>query len=191
MKHKPQGANIPGRIFLDTSVVNFILDFGEEIHDGAVPPDNLNQRQRSDIDALYNMFLTGARAFWQLAISPQTYHEVMGTNNPMRRHWLDNWFFEIWEYWRGLVAQNDDLPTFIEAEDLRVKLLASDMLDELPDLADRILIVDAVVYRCDCFCTRDWKSILRHRDNLRGVGIPMLTPTEWWKMVEPYSGLWI
>lgn len=27
--------DIPGRAFLDTSVVNFMLDFGEQIHDGA------------------------------------------------------------------------------------------------------------------------------------------------------------
>ena len=31
--------DVPGRVFLDTCVVNFMLEFGEQIHDGAdLPP---------------------------------------------------------------------------------------------------------------------------------------------------------
>ena len=42
---------LPGRIFLDTCVVNFILDCGEQIHDGALPPTGLGDRAVADIDA--------------------------------------------------------------------------------------------------------------------------------------------
>ena len=182
--------DIPGRAFLDTSVVNFMLDFGEQIHDALPPPENLSDLQLRDIDALYNVFLTGKRATWQLAISPHTYHEVFNTDDPSRRYWLENWFFEVWEYWREVVNQNDDLPTFIEAENIRVKLLASGILD-LSDLSDRVLVIDAIAYHCDCFCTRDWNTILRYRDSLQGIGFPIVTPTEWWKIIEPYAGLWV
>jgi hypothetical protein len=52
---------IPGRVFLDTCVVNFMLDFGEQIHDGA-PIPNVLPRDASDIEALRKLFLVGQRA---------------------------------------------------------------------------------------------------------------------------------
>jgi len=181
---------IPGRAFLDTSVVNFILEFGEQIHDGADNPPGLSKYQSNDIDALYNIFLTGRRADWQLAISPFTYYEIANTTDPGKRRSLSSWFVEIWDHWVGIIENNDDLPTLIEAEKTRTALLSSDALVDLPDINDRILIVDALVYRCDCFCTRDWTTILSKRDKLKSIGIPILTPSEWWDRIRPFGGLW-
>ena len=95
--------DLPGRVFLDTCVVNLILDFGEQIHEGVAKPDGLNERNAGDIDALCNIFLVGQRAHWQLAVSPHTYQEVIGTANPHRRRTLENWFFELWQYWRDII----------------------------------------------------------------------------------------
>ena len=67
---------VPGRAFLDTSSLNFILEYGEYIFDGLTPPGTLGKRIIEDIEAFYNIFLTGKRASWQLAISPFTYKEV-------------------------------------------------------------------------------------------------------------------
>ena len=181
---------IPGRAFLDTSTVNFLLTYGEQIHDGAPNPKNLSKRAIDDIEAFRCIFLTGQRASWQLAISPYTYKEVICTNDPSRRYYLQGWFFEIWHYWREIIEQNNDLPTFLEAERIRVELLASGVLDNLTDIEDRILICDAIVYRCDCFCTRDWKTILKYRDALIGLPIKIITPTEWWALIEPYASIW-
>ena len=181
---------IPGRAFLDTSVVNFIFDYGEQIHDGMQPLNGLPKHDKDDINALYNIFFTGKRASWQLAISPFTYHEVIKTRNPSRRNNLEKWIFEIWEYWREIISHNDDLPSFIEAEDLRIRILGSAILDTLPDFNDRVLIVDALVYRCDCFCTRDRKTILKHRESLNDLGLPIVSPSEWWGMIKPYASLW-
>ena len=68
--------DIPGRVFLDTCVVNFMLDYGEQIHDGAPVPVDASERMVRDIEALYNIMLVGQRAMWQLAISPHTYREI-------------------------------------------------------------------------------------------------------------------
>ena len=111
------------------------------------------------------------------------------TQNPERRHHLTTWFFEIWQYWRGIINQNDDLPSFIEAENTRLDLLASGVLDALPDLADRVLVSDAVAYRCELFCTRDWTTILQHRAELAPLPVEIVTPVEWWQRVRPYTGL--
>jgi len=182
--------DIPRRVFLDTSILNFILDKGEYIFDAVTPSSSLTKRQHQDIDALYNIFLTGERASWQLAISPFTYKEVISTQNTKQQYYLRNWFQEVWHYWLGILEQANNLPSFIEAEHERIKLLSSDLLDVLPDIEDRILMCDAIVYRCDCFCTRDWKTILKHRNCLESLPIRIITPTEWWRSIQPYAGLW-
>lgn len=183
--------DIPGRVFLDTCVVNFMLDYGGEIHDGAPAANDASERVIDDIAALRNIMLVGQRAMWQLAISPHTYQEIAATRTIGRRHGLQTWFQGLWQYWLGVIHEHDDLPGFIEAEDTRVQLLASGNLNVLPDLADRVLVCDAAVYRCDLFCTRDWTTILRHREDLRGLPFDIVTPAEWWTKIRPYSALWV
>jgi hypothetical protein len=183
--------DLPGRVFLDTCVVNFILDYGEQIHENLDPPADASDRVRQDVVALRDIFFVGQRANWQLAISPHTYQEVRQTSDPRRRHHLETWFHDIWQYWCDIIDADNDLPSFIEAEHLRIGLLSSGELDCLPDLADRVLICDAIAYRCELFCTRDWTTILRHRDALDDLPLGIVSPTEWWSRIEPYARLLI
>jgi hypothetical protein len=182
---------IPGRVFLDTCVVNLALDYGEQLHDGIPVPEGLAPRLTRDIEALCGIFDTGQRAFWQFAISPYTYREVTTTTDPSRCYELERWFFEIWHYWREFFHSADDLPSFTEAEETRLSLLASGVLDILPDIADRLLICDAVVYNCDAFCTRDWRTILKHRGSLKDLPLRIITPDEWWSEIKPWAAVWL
>ncbi|MEA2062747.1 MAG: hypothetical protein U9P14_03525 [Gemmatimonadota bacterium] len=182
---------IPGRAFLDTNLVDFILKHGEEIHDGAPCQPGTSPRILADVEALYNIFLTGQRASWQLAISPYTYHEILQTRNFEKKHYLQQWFLEIWYYWRMIISEASDLPSFLESENIRVELLSSGKLDPLPDFPDRVLLIDALVYNCDVFCTRDWQTILSKRDQLQHLPIQIVTPHEWWEMILPYAALWV
>ena len=183
--------DIPGRIFLDTCVVNFILDYGEQIHDGTPAPVDAGERVVRDIEALHNIWLVGQRATWQLAISPHTYQEIAATHDARRRQRLQTWFANLWQYWRNIIHENDDLPSFVEAEDTRVRVLSSGSLDVLPDMADRVLVCEAIVYRCELFCTRDWTTILKHRTDLKELPLDIVTPAEWWIKIQPYARLWV
>ncbi len=181
--------DLPGRVFLDTCVVNFLLEFSEQIHDGAgLPP--VSKREAADIKALRSLWVVGQRAMWQLAISPYTYSEIARTKDMEKLQELHMWFQKLWQYWRSTIEQDDNLPSFIEAEDIRVHTLIDVYLSCLPDVADRVLICDALVYRCDLFCTRDWTTVLKHRSELRELPIEIVTPSEWWEKVRPYAGLW-
>ena len=57
---------------------------------------------------------------------------------------LESWFGDLWQYWLDVIHENDDLPSFVETEDTRVRLLASGSLDVLSDMADRVLVCDAI-----------------------------------------------
>lgn len=182
--------DVPGRVFLDTNTLNFILDNGEYVFDAATPPGSLTKRQRQDVAALHNVFLTGERASWQLAISPSTYEEIIRTRHEGQRRYLESWFQDVWHYWLSVLEEADDLPSRTEAEHQKIELLSCGILDVLPDMEDRILICDAIVYRCECFCTRDWKTILKYRTYLTSLPLRIVTPTEWWGLIEPYARLW-
>src|SRR5712691_5200144 len=179
--------DIPGRVLLDTNVVNFILDWGEAIHDGGEIPAHVSDCDAEDILALRGIWRTGQRASWQLAISPRTYHEIAATTDPARRAALEGWFGELWLYWReffGLSQLSD-----FDADSLARRLVPSEILAALPDRSDRELLVHAIAYECEAMCTRDHKTILRHRDKLKLVPVRILTPTEWWAAISDYAGL--
>lgn len=182
--------DLPGRIFLDTNVVNLMLDFGEQIHENVALPTGISSREAADVVALRHLYETGKRAEWQLAVSPQTYAEILGTRESARQASLDLWFHELWQYWRTIVASDSDAMTFVEFDDLRVRTWSSGYLSILPDVADRVLVCDAIAYRCDLFCTRDWSTILRHRNELSALPFRIVTPAEWWAVIEPFAPIW-
>ena len=191
MTSRSEWQEIPGRVFLDTCVVNLILDYGEQIHDSLAIPRDVSARVASDVEALRALFMVGQRASWQLAISPCTYKEVTETRHAERRRELERWFFEVWQYWQVFLESSPDIPNLADAEEIRLRLSASGALASLPDDNDRNLVCDAVVYRCDAFCTRDWRTILKFRQELASLPCRIVTPTEWWSAVRPWSGLWL
>ena len=179
---------IAGRILFDTNLVNLTLDCGEYIFDGGEIPAHLPVTEVDDITALRGMFLTGQRASWQLAISPLTYQEIDATRDEARRTQLMRWFNELWMYWREFFEA--DALSDQHADSLARRLVGSDYLAPIPQTSDRVLVAHAIAYGCDAFCTRDRKTILRHRKKLCGVPLRFLSPTEWWQEVMPMR-LWV
>ena len=92
-------------------------------------------------------------------------------------------------YWREFFEEDDDLSDE-HANSVATRLVDSKCLAALSQRADRILVAHAAAYGCDAFCTRDYKTILRHREKLSAVGLRFLSPTEWWREVEPFSAIW-
>ena len=173
---------IPENIFLDTSVVNFILNYGEQIHDGAAIPDNSTTWQRRDIEALRDIWMTGQRANWHLTISPTTIVEIQNTRNVEQLQALLSWASELWVYSKECASKSNRYGH----KNCNVKMTT---LSLLPDSGDRKLIEEAVESGCDAFCTRDWKTILRVRDSLRDVPLLFISPNEWRQRIAPYATL--
>lgn len=177
--------SLPRRVFLDTNVVNFVLDHGECIFDGGTAADDLSVRDRDAIDCLHRVFIAGQRGGFELAISHKTYDEISRTRDSGRRGELLDWFNELWLYWRDIANEDDTIST--EAADR----LAHDpelgaILSCFPDQADRELIAHALAFKCDAFCTLDQRTILNHVHRLAALDLEFLSPRQWWARIEPW-----
>ena len=163
-------------------MVNFLLDHGEQIHDGVPTPDHATFRVARDIDALRAIWLTGQRASWHITISDGTIAEIERTGQLGRLHELLGWASELATYSGECEALSPTTPHRIASSQLQ-------KLDLLLDYRDRQLLCEALQLSCDAFCTRDWKTILRHREQLQDLPISILSPHEWWSAILPYAPL--
>lgn len=177
---------LPRRVFLDTNVVNFVLDHSEHIFDGAAPSLGLSEADLADLHALHLIFLCGERAHWELAVSPLTYTEIAQTPNERRRAALKYWFNEVWQQWRVCFAEDDRLSD-AHADDLASRMSDSGILDAFPDDNDRVLICHAIAYDCDAFCTRDRKTILKRVQRNRQLPLEIISPREWGNFIRSAS----
>jgi len=160
------------------------MDYGEQIHDGVRIRGSASPWVRRDIEALRDVWLTGQRANWRITILPRTIAEVQATRDLERLHALMNWTSELWAY-------SEECALSSEAHEETVHYRTMATLSILPDMADRQLVKEAVVSGCDAFCTRDWNTILRHRDSLTDVPLSFISPHEWRQTIVPYAALFI
>lgn len=174
---------IPGRVFLDTCVVNMMLDHGEVLYDGADIPTTLPPDRARELEALCGICDTGTRALWRFTISERTFHELNATKRDSRRRELVRWFAELWHYQSEF---SDPRPLArARLSELRRQLRV------LPDVADRELILDAVRDNCQAFCTVDRRTIIKHQACLTALPLRVLTPSQWWADIKPWAAVWL
>lgn len=174
---------IPSRVFLDTCVVNMMLDYGDQLHGGEEIPAGLSPDRARELEALCGICDTGSRAMWRFTTSEGTFRELNATKRDDRRNDLLRWFAELWDY-QSEFSRPEELSPSRQSE-----LQAT--LQVLPDIADRDLILDAVRDNCQAFCTIDRRTIIRHREHLRTIPLRVLTPSEWWAEIKPWAALWL
>jgi len=174
---------LPRRIFLDTSVVNFIVDYSENIFDRIPPSEDVNDRVYEDILAMCQIFIYADHNAIEMIISNTTFLEVEATANTQKRKDLVNFCSDLWEYFHLLIEDDYTIPG-VEVKYYE-EFLMDKGLNKLNGAVDRKLIIEALFYKCDIFCTRDYKTILKHRLHLKkAIPLEILTPMEW---CERYS----
>jgi len=169
---------LPNRIFLDTSVINLIVEYSDVIFDGAYLDENLNNRIYYDLLGIIRIFHYANHNAIEMAVSKTTFNEISATKDNIKRKQLETYCNEISQYFHYLVDDDYTKPSVLAK--YTEEYLLERGLDKLIDPNDRRLIVEALFYKCDVFCTRDWRTILSQRKALRDV-IPLqiLTPLEW------------
>jgi hypothetical protein len=172
--------SVPSRIFLDTNVVNVLVSYPGTIFEHEAQPELSDVTLAEDIEALTHLFYVGQRANWSIIASSKTLEEIGKTPDLDYREQLK-------DYAVNLISSEAEENAYASLVGRR--MIEAPFTSALPDLADRELLGNAIGLQCDVFCTRDRRTIIKKRDQLRLLPIRIMTPLEWWRHVKPWAGL--
>jgi len=192
-------AGLPGRLLLDTCILNLLLDEGEYIWEGQLDEGVDEADLDPDVRALRAIFAVNERASFQFMISPLTVAEVANTRDFPDRERRVRWVLDVLDHWLILLDDIGDRSSVGGTVRHRFKLSAElqDLeatLMTVPDLRrdplDRLLLLQYRMGNCDAFLTTDRNTIWRHREWLLTCGVRVLRPAEFWEELEPWAALW-
>jgi len=183
--------DVPGRVFLDTSTLQTLQDYGEYIYNGGeiarkneiwLMPDGIKNLQ-----GLRQIMLVGMRGSLQLALSRNSLQEVLDRED---RNYLQ-WALEMLEYWENcLAAYKDDGSAFSDKGVALAEKLRENRFGYL-STKDAILIRDAVLLECDVFLTMERKLPKNAVQIEKELGIKVLQPIGYWDLLRPWTALLI
>lgn len=194
----PGMTDIPERTLWDTSVINRIYNNSAYIFEGEEgwdePPSDF-----AEVKALRHLLLVNERAHFQFVVSPLTVAEVANTTDFADRERRLRWLLDLLDHTIIMLdesgARTADGGTYrhrfkLPAELQRFEKDLLEIADFRRDPVDRLLLIQHRMGGCDAFITLDKATIWRHRETLAGMGVRVLTPSEHWRLVKPWAGLW-
>lgn len=194
-----QFVSIPGRLLIDTCILNLLQDEGEYIFEGVVPDDYAGDDIPLDWSALRSIFKVNERASFQFLVSPITFAELANEKDMLISQRRLLWVIDVLDVWLVMLEETGDriaeggtvrhrfkLPP--ELQELERRLMA--ISDFRRDPLDRLLLIQYKMGNCDAFLTMDCNTIWRHREWLSAQGIRVLRPSEFWDILKPWAALW-
>ena len=192
-------AGLPGRLLLDTCILNLLLDEGGYIWEGQLDEGVDEADLDPDVRALRAIFAVNERASFQFVISPLTVAEVANTQDFRDRERRVRWVLDVLDHWLILVDELGDRVKAGGTVRYRFKLpqdiqqFEADLLtvpDFRRDPLDRLLLVQYRMGNCDAFLTTDRETIWCHREWLASRGVHVLRPAELWGEIKAWVALW-
>lgn len=191
--------SIPGRLLLDTCVLNTIQDKGGYIFEGEIPEGLTKEEIPDDLKALRYIFQVNERAAFQFLVSPLTFAELSNSKDISFSYRRIRWAFDVLDVWLTVLEETEDRKN--KGGSVRHRFKLTEELQELesrlmknPDFRrdpfDRFLLIQYKMGNCDAFLTVDRNTIWCHKNWLLNEDIKVLTPSEFWIMLKPYAALW-
>ena len=190
---------IPGRIFLDTNVLQYLQDFGEYIFDNYRECEDCflsgkktipkGERLFNEIEALHDFFINVNRVHFEFALSEAVYREVMDKKDS---HFL-RWFRDVWDHWEAVVSEYEEGKAFsTESEKHYQRAVMDESLSGSLSEKDREIVLDAIHYDCDALLTVDRFARDQNKKMyvFQNYGLMILTPSELMELIKPYQALW-
>jgi len=192
-------ASIPGRLLMDTCVLNLLQDEGAYVFEGELPPGCTEADVTPDLQALRWIFQVNQRASFQFFVSPITFAELANETDMLLSQRRISWALDVLDVWLTMLEETGDrkaeggtvrhrfkLPPDLQQFETRLMQIPDFRRDPL----DRLLMLQYKMGNCDAFLTVDRGTILRHRESLATEGTRVLTPSEFWQILKPYAALW-
>jgi hypothetical protein len=177
--------SLPRRIYLDTSVLQTVYDYGEVIWEGeGFKPTGRAARVRGlaeEVDALRVIFLVNERAGFRFVVTDASLREVQGRNRQGYTQWVldvqETWLIQLWEAAEPTTA-------------VRVYALFSSPRFGNISAKDRRLLQDAVDTRCDAFLTMEQKLPKNAEFIERETGLRVMRPSTYWSLLGRWARLY-
>jgi hypothetical protein len=173
--------SLPRRIYLDTSTLQNVFDYGELIWEGepfepvgrAVNVPGLAE----ELDALRMIFLVNQRANFEFVVTEASLREVEGRNRPRYTQWV----YDVLDTW--LVQSEGEEPPLPEPkfEDRRFGMIS---------VKDRLLLQDALTWRCDAFMTMERRLPTANMFIERETGLRVMRPSTYWSLLDRWARLY-
>ncbi len=182
--------DVPWRLFLDSTVLQALQQFGGFIYDGDSIP--LNHKIRVvpngvlNVKALQNIMQVGYRANFELVLSSNSLEEVAnkGDEDYIR------WAFEVAAYWISVKEEyrNSGKSAFSGEGVANAAQLDSPKFGYL-GAKDKLLLRDALELECSAFLTMDRKLAKNSVHIEKHIPLRVLEPVQYWELLRPWAAL--
>jgi hypothetical protein len=172
---------LPRRIYLDTSTLQNLYDFGAEIfEDDPFEPVGRATRVQGladEIDALRMIFAVNQRATFEFVVAEASLREVANRTRPSYTQWvydlLDTWLIQ---------SEGQEPPTPGRSfDDDRFGMIS---------VKDRRLLQEALDWQCEAFLTVERCLPTAATFIERETGLQMLRPTKYWAQLKRFARLY-
>ena len=181
---KAEFKNIPQRIFLDSSILQTLLVYGEFIYENASlsthDPLHRDPKGVAKLESLRSIMQIAERAPFEFAISNNSFTEVQGKQDSRYIQWA----YDILDHWLACLVESEE-PQGNAAALVAIDSNSYNYLGK----GDRALIKDALSLECDSFLTMENKLPKNSVHIERTLGIRILTPLEMWEYFEHWAAL--
>jgi hypothetical protein len=174
---------LPRRIFLDSSTIQTLQDYGGFIWEGEALPKSArigrDPRGVSKLEALRAIFFVNQRANFEFALSGNSLAEVSDKGDPLYL----NWAYDVLDHWLTCIEEAGGLaPT----DEVLLAKLNSGSFGYL-SATDRLLIGDAVALECEAFLTMESRLPRNAAHIERELKLKVVTPVQYWEFLRPWS----
>jgi hypothetical protein len=173
--------SLPRRIYLDTSTLQNLYDFGGEIFEGE-PFEPVGRAVRvqslaDEINALRMIFTVNERAMFEFVVTEASLREVFNRTHPGYTQWV----YDVLDTW--LIQSDGEQPptpsrTF---DDRRFGMIS---------VKDRQLLQEALDWRCDAFMTMERRLPTAAAFIERETGLRVMRPTTYCDLLSRFAQLY-
>jgi len=179
---------LPRRIFLDSSTLQTLQDYGEFIYDNCFPPETDRIYSIPDgftnIDALRAIMFVNQRSNFEFALSYNSLQEVLARGD----HTYLQWCLDVIDYWESCLGAYYPSP-FSGVGDEIAKKLYNPSFGYLSH-KDRLLLRDAITLECQAFLTME-RRLPKNKEHIKEhLRILILQPIDYWSLLKPWTRLY-
>jgi hypothetical protein len=173
--------SLPRRIYLDTSTLQKLFDYGGVIFEGE-PFEPVGRAARvkdlsDELDALRMIFLVNQRAMFEFVVTEASLREVERRGEPRYTQWV----YDVLDTWL-IQSTSEEPPTpGMRFEDRRFGMIS---------VKDRRLLQEALDWRCDAFMTMERRLPTAAAFIERETGLRVMRPTTYWGLLDRWANLY-